>query len=552
MKRILLVGWLTVLVACSSKGQITSLNGRLEYRHEYSDVLSDTRLSTSVSRTPLFAMNMGGFVVAPQLLLFNLSTDLSANGAISHSGNIDYTVKQYSWDYYRLFLNILPYSLVKFDLSTRAGIYEIGTEVNTASSYFMRAMRDEQSVSASSNKIKWLPAAQLSFRRTHTYSVAGTSTDITDRRYAFVLSTANEISSINVVGSMSDIEDKEFITRNKVYDLSLDATREYSEKSRFDLGAQYNRYDAYTLLSANAAYSNSELERLTSATSIYASNSSSEFYRAFAAGGRQGFTYTPSDDLRLSINLGGKSGNEIHYTADGATKYPMYELSAMTGLSRSGAIGPMKIGNGISFSFGRQRIWETVSNVSGGLSNSVSVTVKGFDLSASHSIGAGVQYNSVRTSNVSNIADFRAIGRLWKVVQSATTLNFRDDRFAGHASEFRDYRFLSIRQQFRTSGYYLVPFSVELSGNVNWYARGANGRTYGWSFQLQSGSFFLRSLSFDYRYNRSYDLFYRFEVVDQAARLTYPWRMISMELRLSELRTIDRRRQAWFSIIRPF
>ena len=178
--------------------------------------------------------------------------------------------------------------------------------------------------------------------------------------------------------------------------------------------------------------------------------------------------------------------------------------------------------------------------------------MKDFDLSASHSIGAGVQYNSVRTTNVSNIADARVSGRLWSVIRSSTTLNYRDDRFAGHALEFRDYRLISLRQSFKTSGYYLVPFSAELSGTLNWYSRAANGRTYGWTLQFQSGSFFVRGLGLDYRYTRSYDLFYRFEVTDQSARLTYQWRMVSLEMRLSELRTLDRRRQIWFSIIRPF
>jgi hypothetical protein len=208
--------------------------------------------------------------------------------------------------------------------------------------------------------------------------------------------------------------------------------------------------------------------------------------------------------------------------------------------------------NSISLNYARQKIVDSFTRFGAGISNNINAHALGFDLSVRHSISSGVQYDGDRTTSVSNVADVTANGRLWQRIVSTTAANYRDDRYTGEGTQYRNYRLFLVRQSLRTSYYYVIPFSVELSGSVNWYLSGISGRTYGWTFQFQSGSFFLRGLGFNYLYNRTYDPYYLFEVVNQSARMTYRWRTISLEMRLAQFNAVERRREVWFSIVRPF
>jgi len=553
MKRIIFrAGFCLFVFAYPAFGQLTSLGGVLEYRHEYSDVLTGDRLSTGLTRSPILNIHATGDVLDPNLARFSLSTNLNASRSDAHSGGIDYVSKGYSWDYYNLALNFLPLLPVRFDVSTRAGVNGWGSELYSGYSYFARSRRDEQTYSAYTQRIKWLPTAQFSFRRTHTSADESGSADVLDRRYSFSLSTGNGVSSIAMFGGMSDIESGIAQIRNRIYDLSIEAFRGYSEKSRLEVSAQYNRYDDYGTLSAAVSYGNSEMEHLTSSTSLIANNTVSGSFRSFSTGATESVLFAPEGNFQYGLNFSGRGGREVFYGSGGAVRNPTYEYTGSASVSHNRGVEGINLTNSLSFNYSRQKLLDLFTRFGAGISNGVNSHALGFDLFARHSISSGVQYNAERTTNVSNVADFTANGRLWQRIISTTGANYRDDRYTGDGTQYRNYRLFVVRQSFRTSYYYWIPFSIELSGSANWYLTGISGRTYGWNFLFQSGSFFVRGLGFDYRYSRSYDPYYLFEVVNQSARMTYRWRTVSLEMRLSQFNTLDRRREVWFSIIRPF
>ena len=552
MKRTFNIVLLWFISICAVSAQITSFGGKLEYRHTYTDLLNSGLLSTGNTRNPIFSLFTNGLILSRTIGSFNLSTNLNLANNSARSGELDYHSHSSSWNYYNASLNLLPAWLVNFSLSARAGRTETGANFSPAYSYIQRSKDNEQMITLSTSRIQWLPTTQVSYRRTHTYGVEGSTIDLLNKQYSFVLSSANGTSSINLLGTLSDVEDGISKTRSKVYNLTMDAVKEYNEKSRLDLSTQYDRYDAYGILSSSARYVNTMLDEFTSSTNLLAHNSSSTHHRAFSIGGTESVQFTPPGDFHYAMSFTGKGGKEIIYDSTGAKKYPVYEYTTLGNVTHSAGIYGANLSTNLSLSYSRQQIHYPFSQLGSGISNSLTWNVAGYNVSASHALSGGVQYNGSRNTSVTNTADLFANGRLWRGIMSSTGINYRDNRYTGGGAQYRNNRTLNMRQSLRTSYYYLVPFSAELSGTVNWYFTYITGRTYGWTFQFQSGSFFVQGLGLNYQYTRTFDPFYRFEIVNQTARMTYRWRMLGFELRLSQLNTIERRREVWFSIVRPF
>ena len=84
------------------------------------------------------------------------------------------------------------------------------------------------------------------------------------------------------------------------------------------------------------------------------------------------------------------------------------------------------------------------------------------------------------------------------------------------------------------------------------FDNGGRARTFTWSVQAGTPSFLLNGLSLNYQISRAYDFMTRQTVINQALLANYQWRAIALQLRLTDFRYIDRKRELWLEIIRPF
>jgi hypothetical protein len=534
-------------------GQITSIGGELRYQHQYQDVVGERAMATSLRKSPQFSLSANGNLVAPELAAFSLRTSFLADYTSSRVGGNSYATRQYLWDYYDLNLYFLQYAPVKFDIMARENILKSRSENGSENIFSSGIRRQEQRISVSTYKIPELPSMTAGFERTRSWSILQEPFDQVAERYSMGVSAANGSSTLNLGGSYNDIREKYSGFRSKYTSIQFVGTKDFSDVNRFDLTADYDRYDDYSSVNGTGTFSGELSDRVKLFSSIFGRNASSPFVASFIVGGSGGIQFIQDEHWRYNAAVNFKTGRETR-TVKGEflTEHPT-DWAGNASVQHARSLGFGSISNGVHLSYSVQRIREGRRTLSGGLSNGIQTGLGAFSLSANHGISTGYVTDGTTTRyQTSNTADVALNGRIGGRVQSQTSANFNDDRYSGDVGFYRDHRMLQARQGLNASFVSIIPFSLSASGSVTWYFAGLSGRLYGWTVAFTSGSFFLQGLNFDYRYSRTFDPYFRLEIVEHQMQLRYQWRALTFEVRMRQHQLQDRRRDFWFSVARPF
>lgn len=534
-------------------GQITSMGGEVRYQHQYQDVVGERAMATSLRRSPQFSLTANGNIVAPQLAMFSLRTSLLADYTSSHSGVNSSSTRQYLWDYYDLNLFFLQYAPVKFDITVRENLLKSRSESGAENIFSAGVRRQEQRISVSSYRVPELPSTTASYERTRSWSILQEPFDQVTERYSMAVASANGSTTLNLGGSYNDVREKFSGFRSRYTSLQFLGTKDFSDVNRMDVTADYDRYDGYSSLNGAATFSGELDEQLKLYSSAYGRTTSSMFLTSTMIGASQGVQFIQDEHWRYNAGVNARTGRELRTVQGGTVKERPLDWGGNASIQHARSFGFASMSNSIHLSYNVQRIREGRRTLSGGLSNGVQTGLGSFVLSASHGISTGYVTDGKTTRyQTSNVADAALNGRIAGRVQSQTSANFNDDRYSGDVGFYRNNRMLQARQGLNASFVSIIPFSLSASGSVTWYFAGLSGRLYGWTVAFTSGSFFLSGLNLDYRYSRTFDPYFRVEIVEHQMQIHYQWRALTFEVRMRQHQLQDRRRDVWFSVARPF
>jgi hypothetical protein len=552
MRRFFYIGLMVGSCAASAVAQIKSISGELRYQHQYQDILSGGVLSTALRQSPRFSLEASGDVVNPQLASFVLRSALAFDFGNGQSGGRSVSTRQFLWDSYDVSLALLQYSPVRLSCSVRDNILKTRAENGLADVFSTSVRRQEQRFSASTYKISALPSTTIGYERTRTFSTLGDPFDQIVQRYSLGMSTANGSSAISLGGGISRLHERVSGLRNTYTNVQFAATKDFTEENRLDVTADYDRYDDYGTLGSNASFNGVLAEGVRVFTSLYGRNSASPVSSSFQFGASQGLQVTADEHWQYGGSLNFRSGSEIRRTRGEQLKEKSFDWASSASLQHNRETSLGTVSNSASVNYLEQRIRGERRSLSGGLSNGLTSSFGAFSLALGYGLSGGMAISGTTRYSVGNAANMSLNGSLPNRLQSVTSANYNDERYIGDVGYFRNRRTLTARQGFSMPTAFVIPFSVGAGASVTWYFSGIVGKAYGWYFSFASGYFFARGLSANYRYNRTYDPYYLRESVEQNAELRYQWRALLFEFRLREYRIIDRRREIWFSVARPF
>ncbi len=552
MRRGLTIGLVVTACALPAPAQLRSITGELQYQHQYQDFLSGTTLSTQLRRSPRLSLTAAGDILAPQLATFNLRTALAYDFGDGGTGEYRISTRQLMWDSYDVNLAFFQYSPVKVNLSLRDNLLKTRSATGLSETFTTSVRRQEERFSASTYKLAALPSTTIGYERTRSFSTIGEPFDQVVQRTSLGMSTANGSTSISVSGGISRLSERWSGFQSTFTDIQFDATKDFSEENRLEITADYNRYDDYGTLGANAGFSGVIGDGMRVFSSLFGRNSTSKVSTYLAYGLSGGVQVTADEHWQYGGAMSGRSGYETRTLGETTVRERTFDWSGNASLQHSRRLGTVQMQNSLGVNYVEQSIRGRRRGLAGSLANGFSTSFGAVTLSAGYGLTGGVTTNGATRYSVGNVANVMLNGQLENRLQFQSAFNYNDERYTGDIGFFQNRRTIMLREGLTMPGVFVIPYSIGAGASVTWYFAYLTGRAYGWYASFTSGAFFLQGLSAQYRYNRTYDPYYLSESVEHTAELRYQWRALLFELRAREYRLKDRRREIWFSMARPF
>jgi hypothetical protein len=552
MKRIGCIVTFVAVLFSTGYGQIRSMNGQLLYQARWEDFLSGGVSSTNLNQSPTLGLGVQGIVVSPYLLTFELRTNLFANFSRAQAGGNAITGKQYTWNYYDLNLGFLQNSSVSAVLSARDALSEASTDYRRNEIGVMKRRYQRQDARVSLNKILSLPSILFAYSRNHEYSITALSPfEVTQNTYSVNLSSSNSLGSIFVSGSINDNWDAYAGTRMKYTDLHFQGSRMFSTDENLNVDLDYDKFESSVHLVGGAAYATKIDNKYYSTSSVHGRSNSGPLYHTMAVGASQSLSFVQDSHFRLGFSLGGQYARDVYTVANVPSATTAAALSAGGSVQHTRALGRFNITNDLNAGLSLENYQRFGSSVSFGFANGIQTTVKSYRVSLNQRTGYVYHSDGVNQTMLTNSASGDITGTIRYNLQGQVFAIYNASHSPG-STIVRGRKDLSLVWRLNSSFNSFIPFTVGLSGNTNWYYSEHTGRTYGWSLTVMSARFFVQQLSMNYALTRNFDYYYDREAISNNLGFNYRWRSLTMELRLNQYDRIDRHREVWFSIVRPF
>lgn len=552
MKNIIIIILLFFTLDVDVFSQLNSYYGELRYQHQYQDILSDNNLSTSLRRNPMLNLGGEGNIFARELGQFFVTTSL--NGSFSNARAGDYAVanRQFLWDYYNVIVILLPNAPVQFNLRAREGMIESKTEFGTALMPITTARKQEYGFTASSTNLKFLPSTSFTYQRSREWSFMDEPYDRRNNTYALSLATSGGTTAVNLNGSVNERIEQFSQARERDYNVVFNGTKDFNETDRLDLTSEFERYGSYSTLSAAVSYGGTLSERTTLFSSLGGRNSASPYYVLRYLNTSHGVNVRHSEHFQSTVNVSAKTGSELFSSLGNQIKSTHYDWSVGSGISHGRALSFGTITNSLTLGIGQQKYNEVRQNYSIGFGNGLQTRIGRFSVTANQNFSFNAIVDGSKRYEIGNSARGSVDGMIWYRIKSQTVINYQNQRYTGTVGTFRNRKTLQIRELLNSSFYYYIPFTIGIGGTVSWYLGDRPQHSYNWNFTFSSSRFFIPALSVTYRYNRSFDLYYGRQVIEQSADIRYQWRALRFEVNLRESKLINRRREIMFTVSRPF
>lgn len=554
MKRVKNIIWLWIVLYYPLYSQITSINGELRYDHQYQDAKSSSLYSSYVRKNPQLVLGTSGYIYSPYIASFSLRTSLNASYNSANSGGLFYSSKQYFFNFYDLNLDVLTNYVLKFNFSARDARVESNNNLYNFGSGLSKYRQQQQGFSVSTERISFLPTTNFVYRRTHNWSeVPFINFNETQNEYNLNFVSAGLNSSVSVNGSLNDSYEKFSGRSFKYFLIRLNGNKEFDKNRRMDVNAEYYKYDNSMALSGSGVLAQLVGEKFRMNSTLSARNFTTSSSYAFFGGLGQNVQYLYNENFNFFLNMNGQVNQDIYKTENVQNKNYDRNLGSSFSFSHMRNIAPISFSNNVSVSYSHQSGSFASRSTSVGLNNSIQSSYSDFNISGNQEISYSRVRGYLGREEINNSANITVSGILPYNIHSQTGIDYRDERLLNNLELRRKLRMLRFQQQLNTSMYYYIPFSIGLSGNVNMSLNNNSYQTYGWNLYLSSSNFFLTNLTMGYRFSWTSNPYnQRNATIEQAAEFTYQWRALSFQLRLQEFRYIDRRREIWFSVTRPF
>jgi len=551
LKRVQYILLLLFAAVYPLRSQLTTIDGELRYQHQFQDVYTAGTYSKLVRKNPQFILGTAGYLYSPSILSFHFRSALNLYYNNITSGGVTNSYKQSVFNFYDINADALSNSIVRFSISARDLEMRSTSNFNRYGGSLSSYRQQEQRISVSSSNINFLPTTIFSFSRIHNYSALSLSNfNNRQNEFSLILSQATQDGTFNVSGIMNDNRDDITGFRYKFYRIQFNGSKEFSTRHRVDFNSEYYKYGNISLLSGNGNYNGKIGEKIRFNSNLIGRNifSSLSTSQMFSIG--QTVQYLQNDNFHYSFNVQDQLGSDIIFGTGGKTPNNQFNTSASIEHMRSA--GSFNFGNSLSLSNSQFRSNIEQRSTSLGVTNNVQTTISRFQLSANQGITYARTTGYLSRDEINNYGNFIVNGMLPYNITSQTSIDYRNERRLYTTEYFFNRQTLMINQMLNTFLYYYIPINIALGGSVNWNWYKIYSRIYGVNGNLSSNNFFLSGLSMNYRFNRTYDIFFRKPYFDHMLEFNYQWRALSFQFRIQEFRFIDVRHEVWFIVTRPF
>ncbi len=448
-------------------------------------------------------------------------------------------------------VNFFPYSPIKFEVAARDHIIETKADYNSLSSFYGKTRAQEQRARLAIDKIDFLPTITLNYIQDKSWSLTEEKIEQLSRQVTFTVASASgQLSSINLSGSFVSTEDRYTGFIDNISTVQLGATKQLSEYNRFDLNAEYYRYNLYGTLNSTLKYTG----LLTGRTRVSAGISGSHSGSAYSSNKQLGAAFAINTALGMNyqtgVSIGGTRGKYTSLLSGVSTYNQTLEPRAF--LQQNLTFGRSTLTDNLWVSYSARDYGELFRTWEAGLSNSLASSIGSFGISANYDLSGQSTRNSTTWSLITNTGGVAASGNIGNTVHSQSSLQFRSDIYSGAGIFNNNQQNLNLTQSFDAQTDWYIPMTLGAGVTANWYFSALARRTYGWYLTFTSPSFFVRAMYLTYKYSRNYDPYYDRELSENNGSIHYQWRMIIMEVRVRYSYVPNRIRDFTFTISRPF
>ncbi len=540
----------------TSLSQITSIGGEFRYQHQYQTSKSGNSITKFNRYSPQLNLGVNGYLYSPRLISYGLQSAVYLNYNNSYYQNFSQKSKSFLFNYYNFNVTALQNYLVRLDMFARDGELETSSNIVGFGESPYNFRQQQQRFQISTEKIYFLPTTNIYFNQNRSWSVVPTSNaDQLQREFGINLSKASTESNISLSGNLNDVYEKSTGDRDTYYRLNLNGTKQYTERSRFDLNTEYYSHNNFGYTSGTMIFSNEASEQIRLNTSINGRHLESDNSISFGLSLSQSVQYIMHKNLHLSYNIFTTRTDDryiIENRKDDPQRITLQGLGNTFGIQHMFGFTNIDFSNGINVGYSKQGGTEKQSNLSGGYTNSINARVYDFNITSSFSFNKNKIYYSRERDETFKNASLAVSKLLFGNLNSETMIDYRDEDIYSKYETSRSLTQLRLNQRFITSLYYYIPFALSFNGNINWNLGRYRSKFYGINFNFNSAQFFVRNFSLGYSLSWSYDPLTRRDFINQEAELNYQWRALSFQLRLREFSYIDKRRELWFTLARPF
>ncbi len=545
-----------VLMQITSLSQITALGGEFRYQHQYQNSKSGNNIIEFNRYSPQFILGMNGYLYSPRLISYGLQTAVYLHSSNTSYQNFSQKSKNLLFNYYNVNVTALQNYLVRLDLFARDGELESNTNIVGFGDSKNNFRQQQQRVQISTQKIYFLPSTNIYYNQNRSWSVAPTSrTDQIQRELGINLSKASTESNISLSGNLYDVLERSTGERDNYYRMNLNGTKQYSEKSRFDINTEYYSHNNFGFTSGSLMFYNEASDKIRLSTLVSGRHLESVNSISFGLNLSQSVQYLLNKNLHLNYNIFTTRTDDryiIENNRDDLRKIFLQGLGNTFSIQHMFGFTNIDFSNGVNVGYSKQGGTEKQSNLNGGFTNSINARIYDFNITSSFAFNKNKVYYRMERDETFKNASLAISKILFNNLNSESMVDYRDEDIYSINERSRSSTQLRINQRFNTSLYYYIPFSLSFNGNINWNLGRYRSKFYGINLNFNSPQFFVRSLSLGYSLGWSYDPLTRRDFINQDAEFNYQWRALSFQLRLREFRFVDKRREFWFTVARPF
>lgn len=449
-------------------------------------------------------------------------------------------------------MNVIPTSPVKLNLAFRDNDYVIKTESDRLIDR-LGSRSQEQRAELSVQQVPWLPSMSLSYVRSRSFATVGNEYEIVNQTLSFTASSASDTTGLYNLSVVTNTLREDFSNAaDRFIAVSFSASRALAQQHHVSLTTEYNKYAGFSLMQSALSYGGVLTDKIRIATNLVGNNSMSSFSQGLSVGLSQTIGYNINANFQSSVGASGFLGHSKSIVP-GFERSDAYRSAGLFGnLQHRRVVGGFTIANGLSAGKNIQFQVAQFSSWNTQFSNSISRNIGSFSASGYYNFTFTRVINISEYTIVGNTAGIILRGTLPNNIQSQSDVRYREDRYPGNESSFRSHRNIIVTQRMNGAFNILIPFTLSVSGNANWFFTGNLGRTYGWTFNFSSSSFFIRGLMVSYVYSRNFDQYYLREIADHTGSLSFNWRALSFSSRLRYATFPVHLRQVQFIVSRPF